>query len=357
MLNRNPASQMRTERLLADRAGLLRAAALLAAGEVVAFPTETVYGLGGNARQGEAVARIYAAKGRPSFNPLIVHVPDLAAAQAIARFTPEALRLAQHFWPGALTMVLPMRPDAGISSLVTAGLSTVALRVPAHPVARDLLRVFGGALAAPSANASGRISPTSAHHVMAPGAGLDGRIAAVLDAGACPVGVESTIIGWDGDAPVLLRPGGIAAEAIGAVLGRTPRAFEAGDQVSAPSAPGQLSSHYAPTARLRMNAVSADTGEVHIGFGTPGPFSLSATGDLTEAASRLFEVLHSADGTGRPIAVAPVPETGLGAAINDRLRRAAAPRPGGGGSPDDPIEGSSGLGGDAPGHTRPSETQ
>ncbi|WP_104493344.1 L-threonylcarbamoyladenylate synthase [Paracoccus denitrificans] len=308
-----------------DPRGVRTAAKLLAQGEPVAIPTETVYGLAGDARNPRAVARIYEAKGRPSFNPLIVHVPDLAAAGRIADFDDAALALARAFWPGALTLVLPLRPDAGIASLVTAGLDTVAIRVPAHPAAQEVLCVFGGPLAAPSANPSGRISPTTAAHAADPETGLGGRIAAVLDAGACPVGVESTIVGWLDGQPALLRPGGVAAEAIEAVLGRPLARSEA--DPDAPTAPGQLTSHYAPRASLRLNADAARPGEVLIGFGpVAGEMTLSETGDLTEAAARLFDLLHRADAEGRPIAVAPVPERGLGAAINDRLRRAAAPR-------------------------------
>ncbi|SIQ16934.1 translation factor SUA5 [Paracoccus thiocyanatus] len=308
-----------------DPQGIAAAAELLAQGEPVAIPTETVYGLAGDAHNAQAVARIYQAKGRPSFNPLIVHVPDLAVAERIAVFGDAARALARAFWPGALTMVLPLRPGAGIASLVTAGLDTVAIRVPAHPLAQAVLRAFGGPLAAPSANPSGRISPTAAAHVADPESGLGGRIAAVLDGGACPVGVESTIIGWADGRPALLRPGGIAAQAVEVVLDR-PLARPAA-QAAAPTAPGQLSSHYAPRASLRLNAQAARPGEVLIGFGpVPAEMSLSEAGDLTQAAARLFDLLHRADADGRPIAVAPVPEDGLGAAINDRLRRAAAPR-------------------------------
>ncbi|MBY0137575.1 L-threonylcarbamoyladenylate synthase [Paracoccus yeei] len=316
---------MQTRLLVPDDQGLAEASALLARGELVAMPTETVYGLAGDARDGRAVARIYEAKGRPSFNPLIVHLPDLGAAERIAVLDDAAHDLADAFWPGALTLVLPLRPGSGIAPLVTAGLDTVAIRVPAHPVAQALLRRFGGPLAAPSANPSGRISATTAAHVADPVTGLGGRIAAVLDAGACPVGVESTIIGWQDGRPVLLRPGGLPAEAIAAALGgpvATPRLDPA-----APNAPGQLTSHYAPRASLRLNATAARPGELLIGFGpVAGEMSLSEGADLAEAAARLFELLHQADAQGRPIAVAPVPETGLGAAINDRLRRAAAPR-------------------------------
>lgn len=316
---------MKTSILQPDPQGIAQAAALLAAGALVAIPTETVYGLAGDATNPRAVAAIYEAKGRPSFNPLIVHLADLDAAQRIALFDDQALALVRAFWPGALTLVLPLRPGAGIAGLVTAGLDTVAIRVPALAVARDLLRACGRPLAAPSANPSGRISPTAAGHVADAETGLGGRIAAVLDAGPCPVGVESTILGWVEGKPALLRPGGIAAEAIEAVLGG-PLAHPALDP-RAPSAPGQLTSHYAPRARVRLNATHARPGELLIGFGAVGgEMSLSEAGDPAEAAARLFELLHRADADGRPIAVAPVPETGLGAAVNDRLRRAAAPR-------------------------------
>ncbi|MFT4014846.1 MAG: L-threonylcarbamoyladenylate synthase [Paracoccus sp. (in: a-proteobacteria)] len=316
---------MHTRLLSPDDQGLAQASALLARGELVALPTETVYGLGGDARDGAAVARIYEAKGRPSFNPLIVHVPDLEHAERYARFDTAARHLAECFWPGALTLVLPLREGAGIAALVTAGLPTVAIRLPAHPVAQALLRHFGGPLAAPSANPSGRISPTSAAHVADPQTGLGGRIAAVIDAGACPVGVESTIIGWRDGQPLLLRPGGISAEAIEAALDR-PLIRPALDP-EAPNAPGQLTSHYAPRARLRLNVTVPRPDEVLIGFGpVRGQMSLSETGDLTQAAARLFDLLRRADETGLPIAVAPIPQTGLGAAINDRLSRAAAPR-------------------------------
>lgn len=316
---------MRTERLKSDGEGIAHAAKLLAEGATVAIPTETVYGLAGDARNGAAVAAIYAAKGRPSFNPLIVHLPGLAAAQRIAVFSDQAMALAAAFWPGALTMVLPLRPDAGIASLVTAGLDTIALRVPASAVAQELLRVFGGPLAAPSANASGRISPTAADHVLDPDGGLDGRIAAVLDAGPCPVGVESTIIGWEGDRAVLLRPGGVPAEALEQVLGHPLIRHTVTDD-AAPNAPGQLTSHYAPNAALRIDATDIRAGETHITFSRPGPFSLSPSGDLAEAAAQLFDMLRRADREGLPIAVDPIPDRGLGVAINDRLRRAAAPR-------------------------------
>ena len=315
---------METETLPATDEGLARAAGLLRAGALVAFPTETVYGLGGDARDDHAVAAIFAAKGRPSFNPLIVHVPDLAAARRVAVFDARAEAVAAAFWPGPLTLVLPLRAEAGISPLVTAGLATVAVRVPAHPVAQGLLRAFGGPLAAPSANPSGKVSPTRADHVLA---GLSGRVAAVVDGGACAVGVESTILGLDGP-PALLRPGGVTVEALEAALGAP---LVVGGSEVRPNAPGQLASHYAPGAAVRLGVAAPAAGEVFVGFGAcPGAdLSLSETGDLVEAAARLFHILRAADdlaGPGGRIGFAPVPEVGLGRAINDRLRRAAAPR-------------------------------
>jgi L-threonylcarbamoyladenylate synthase len=312
-----------TRTLAPDDVGIAEAARLLAAGELVAFPTETVYGLGGDARSDRAVARIYEAKGRPSFNPLIVHLPDLDAADRIAVVGTKARMLAQAFWPGPLTLVLPLREGAGISPLVTAGLQTVAVRVPAHPLAQRLLRAFGGPLAAPSANPSGRVSPTQAAHVLE---GLTGRIAAVLDGGPCAVGLESTIVLADPE-PVLLRPGGLPVEVLEAALGE---ALAVGGDAGKPTSPGQLVSHYAHEAALRLNATEARQGEVLVGFGpVKGALSLSETDDLVEAAARLFQLLREADRLAGPrgrIAFAPVPETGLGRAINDRLRRAAAPR-------------------------------
>ena len=312
-----------TETLAPDDTGLARAAQLLAGGELVAFPTETVYGLGGDARSDRAVARIYEAKGRPSFNPLIVHLPDLIAVERIAHVEPKARMLAQAFWPGPLTLVLPLRDGAGISPLVTAGLPTVAVRVPAHTLSQRLLRAFGGPLAAPSANPSGRVSPTRAEHVLE---GLAGRIAAVLDGGACAVGLESTIVLADSD-PVLLRPGGLPVEALEAALAEP---MSVGGDAGKPTSPGQLASHYAPDAPVRLNATEGREGEVLVGFGpVKGKLSLSESGDLVEAAARLFQSLRDADkmaGPGGRIAFAPVPERGLGRAINDRLRRAAAPR-------------------------------
>lgn len=304
-----------------DAAGLARAAAVLAEGWLVSFPTETVYGLGADARNDRAVAGIYAAKGRPSFNPLIVHLPDQAAAEALCVFNDDARRLAGAFWPGALTLVLPLRPGAGISKLVTAGLDTLAVRVPDHPVAQGLLRAFGGPVAAPSANPSGRVSPTTASHVAA---GLGNRIDALVDGGACGVGLESTIVSCSGR-PALLRAGGIPAEALEACLGQ-PLALP--DDPDTPVSPGQLASHYAPQGLVRLNVTQPEAGEVYLGFG-PGvaDLNLSPAGDLTEAAARLFDCLHRLDAMGaQRIAVAPIPDHGLGRAINDRLRRAAAPR-------------------------------
>ncbi|MGD9293636.1 MAG: L-threonylcarbamoyladenylate synthase [Roseobacter sp.] len=297
-----------------------RAAALLAAGELVAFPTETVYGLGADARNGRAVASIFEVKGRPHFNPLIVHLANVEHARSMVEWSGAAEKLAASFWPGPLTLVLPLKPDHGLSSLVTAGLSTVALRVPAHPTARALLAAFGGPVAAPSANPSGRISPTTAQHVLH---GLGGKIAAVLDDGPCAVGLESTIVCL-GKRPKLLRAGGIATEDIETALG-APLEAAAPEQISAP---GQLASHYAPDAPVRLDVMQPRADEVYIGFGDMTcTENLSRAGDLVEAASRLFDCLHRMNATGKPIAVAPIPHTGLGAAINDRLQRAAAPRP------------------------------
>ena len=296
---------------------LSQAASFLSKGELVAFPTETVYGLGADATNGRAVAGIFKAKNRPSFNPLIVHVPDLEAAERLAVFTPQARALATAFWPGPMSLVMPLRPDAGLSDLVTAGLDTVAVRVPAHPLAQQLLRLLGRPVAAPSANPSGKISPTTAQHVMA---GLEGRIAAVLDGGACPVGLESSIFGG---APIqLLRPGGISREAAQEVLGVP--VPDAADQTI--TAPGQLSSHYAPDAAVRLNSAKMDA--PHLGFGAgEADLNLSESGDLAEAASNLFAMLRQMDGLSQShFTVAPIPNHGLGLAINDRLNRAAAPR-------------------------------
>lgn len=304
-----------------DTSGLDRAARLLRRGGLVAFPTETVYGLGADATDDRAVARIFEAKGRPSFNPLIVHVPDLAAAAKHVEMTPLADRLADRFWPGPLTLVLRRKPGCKLSRLVSAGLETVAVRVPAHGGARDLLRLADRPIAAPSANASGRLSPTEATHVAD---SLGRRVDLILDGGPCSVGLESTVIDATGDTPVLLRPGGVSADEIEALIGRRiPRATE---EETAPASPGMLLSHYAPGLPLRLNADRAEPGEVLLGFG-PGSSvpTLSATGDLIEAAANLFRMLHDLDDPAahRGIAVAPIPEHGLGLAINDRLRRAA----------------------------------
>lgn len=313
-----------TETLLPSPPGLIRAADILRAGGLVAFPTETVYGLGGDARSDHAVARIFDAKGRPRFNPLIVHVPDLATARRYSQFDARAEAIAAAFWPGPLTLVLPLREDAGLSPLVTAGLDTVAIRVPAHGAARALLAAFDGPLAAPSANPSGKVSPTRADHVAA---GLTGRIDAIVNGGACAVGVESTILGLVGE-PRLLRPGGIPTEALEAALGHP---LATGGSAEKPNAPGQLASHYAPTAALRLNVTEPKQGETWVGFGpcNGAALSLSPAGDLVEAAANLFHILREADRIAGPagIAFAPVPNTGLGRAINDRLTRAAAPRP------------------------------
>ena len=320
--------QPATEILTPDANGIARAADLLRAGKLVAFPTETVYGLGGIATRPDAVASIYAAKGRPSFNPLIAHVADLDTARRIAHFSDMAEALAAAFWPGPMTLVLPLREGHGLAPGVTAGLETVALRIPAAPVAQRVLERVGQPVAAPSANPSGRISPTRAEHVIA---GLSGRIAAVLDGGACPVGVESTIVATD-PAPRILRAGGLSAEAISAALGLD---LAAGPVIedSTPTAPGQLTSHYAPSKPVRLNATAALDDEVWLGFGpvAEGQHTLSQSRDLAEAAANLFDMLHNLDdGPHTGIAVAPIPDTGLGAAINDRLQRAAAPRPRGG---------------------------
>jgi L-threonylcarbamoyladenylate synthase len=297
-------------------AAIAEAAALIRAGECVAVPTETVYGLAADATESRAVAGIYAAKGRPSFNPLIVHVPDLAAAERIAVFDDRTRDLAERFWPGPLTLVLPVRADAGIASLVTAGLDTIAIRVPAHRAMQALLAASGKPLAAPSANASGGISPTRAEHVAR---SLAGRIPLVIDDGATSAGVESTIV-MNGR---ILRPGPLSAEVLDAETGPRPSPGKEGI-----TAPGQLDSHYAPSKPVRLEATEAQTGEYLIGFGTvSGTESLSASGDLTEAAATLFDALHRADASSAAaIAVAPIPESGIGVAINDRLRRAAFPR-------------------------------
>ena len=311
-----------TELLKPDEAGLNRAASLLASGGLVAFPTETVYGLGADARNSLAVARIFEAKGRPRFNPLIVHVASVAEARRHVEWSDTAEALARAFWPGPLTLGRPLRAGSDLSDLVTAGLPSLAVRVPAHPLARRLLERFGGPVAAPSANPSGRISPTTAAHVAA---GLSGRIEAILDGGPCPVGLESTILGLTG-VPVLLRHGGLPVEEIEAVLGAAVARDTAPQTLTAP---GQMLSHYAPAAAVRLNAIERRAGELLLGFGEMDcDLNLSPNGVLTEAAANLFPHLHRLDARkAATIAVAPIPETGLGRAINDRLRRAAAPRP------------------------------
>lgn len=299
---------------------LALAARLLEAGGLVAVPTETVYGLAARADRDESVAAIYRAKGRPSFNPLIVHIPDLAQAEAIARFDSRARALADAFWPGPLTMVLPLRPDAAIAPAVTAGLPTVALRCPAHPVMRALLEAAGLPLAAPSANRSGAISPTCARHVVA---SLGAAVDAVIDGGPCETGLESTIVALRGDGSwQLLRPGPISPARIAQVVGRA--ALPVSD--ARIEAPGQLASHYAPGKPVRLDAAVAREDEFHIGFGTvAGDISLSPAGDLAEAAAGLYAALHAGAASLRPaIAVAPIPAEGIGLAILDRLRRAAA---------------------------------
>ncbi|WP_299352515.1 L-threonylcarbamoyladenylate synthase [uncultured Shimia sp.] len=313
---------MKTQTLTPDRAGFDCAAALLGEGQLVAFPTETVYGLGGDARDDMAVARIFEAKGRPRFNPLIVHVPSVDVAKQYVTWNDDADRLASAFWPGPMTLVLPLKPNSGLSTLVTADLPTLAIRVPEHTVAKKLLETFGGPVAAPSANPSGKISPTSAAHVTA---GLSGRIAAILDGGPCGVGLESTILGLS-DTPTLLRPGGLPSEAIEAALGAPLARHHTGDPLTAP---GQMTSHYAPGAPMRLNATDLHENEMLLGFGSvDATLNLSPAGDLIEAAANLFGYLHKMDALEpETIAVSPIPDHGLGRAINDRLRRAAAPRP------------------------------
>jgi len=320
--------------LPAGQAAAEAAAHSLAAGGLVAFPTETVYGLGADASNATAIAHLYAAKGRPSFNPLIAHVAELAAARRIGRFDWRATRLAQAFWPGPLTLVVPKADACPVADLATAGLDTVAIRIPAHPVAQAILRAFGGAVVAPSANISGHVSPTLACHVESD---LSGRIDLIVDGGPVEVGVESTIVGCF-EAPMLLRPGGLPRERIEAVLGeplaRPPADLESDE--SQPLAPGMLASHYAPRANVRLKADHVAPGEALLAFGPEIPpgieaaaavMNLSPTGDLDEAAANLFGYLRELDARApRAIAVMEVPEEGLGEAINDRLRRAAVAR-------------------------------
>ncbi|WP_112322371.1 L-threonylcarbamoyladenylate synthase [Oceanibium sediminis] len=320
-----------TIRLSNTPRGLRAAVAMLREGQLVSFPTETVYGLGADATNDRAVAGIFAAKGRPRFNPLIVHVPDLAEVEAIASVPQVAADLAAAFWPGPLTMVLPLRADSGLADLVSAGLPTVAVRVPADPVAQALLRALGRPVAAPSANPSGKVSATTADHVMQ---GLSGRIAGVLDAGPTGVGLESTILAVEPEGAVtLLRPGGLPIEAVEAMIGPVPRDTTPHGPGDGVRAPGQLASHYAPDVALHLNAEVADAGALWLAFGPlkgRRGISLSETGDLVEAAANLFAALHDIDAVARDagvrqVLVDPIPAHGLGIAINDRLSRAATP--------------------------------
>ena len=320
--------------LPAGDAALAAAARALAEGGLVAFPTETVYGLGADATNPAAIARLYAAKGRPAFNPLIAHVDDLAAARLIGRFDATALRLAETFWPGPLTLVLPRTPDCAVADLATAGLDTIAIRIPAHPVAREILRRFGRPVVAPSANLSGHVSPTTAAHVQGD---LAGRIDLIIDGGAVAVGVESTIVGIF-EQTMLLRPGGLPRADIERVLGQTLRQPppDADGNGARPLAPGMLASHYAPRTRVRLDAMQLEPGEALLAFGSnvisgidaaATVMNLSLRGDLTEAAANLFGHLRALDAQGaHGIAVMPIPDHGLGEAINDRLRRAAVGR-------------------------------
>lgn len=319
-----------TRMIKGDNSAATEAARCLAAGGLVAFPTETVYGLGADATDGLAVARLYEAKGRPSFNPLIAHVADAGAANALAHLDEDAKRLAAAFWPGPLTLVLPKAPLCPIAELATAGLDTVAVRVPAHPVAHAILAAFGKPVAAPSANRSGHVSPTTAAHVLGD---LDGRINLIVDGGPTPVGVESTIVACLGT-PTLLRPGGLPRKDIERALGRALAEMPPSDD--APRAPGMLHSHYAPQAKLRLDAETVRPGEALLAFGPELPpgaagasvLNLSERGDMVEAAANLFAHLRALDAGGATaIAVMRLPRMGLGEAINDRLRRAAAPRP------------------------------
>lgn len=325
-------TELTADTIFADAGGPDPAAHCLASGGLVAFPTETVYGLGADATNPTAIARLYQAKGRPSFNPLIAHVPDLAAAQRIAVFDDKSLKLAEAFWPGPLTLVLPKAPGCPVADLATAGLDTIAIRVPAHPVARDILRAFGKPVVAPSANVSGHVSPTTADHVRHD---LAGRIDLIVDGGPVRVGVESTIVGCLGT-PMLLRPGGLPRAEIERVLGmplaQPPSEVETNDVN--PLAPGMMSSHYAPRTPVRLRASQLNDGEALLAFGLAIPsdntatvMNLSRTGNLVEAAANLFGYLRALDKVGaRGIAVMPIPDHGLGEAINDRLRRAAIPQ-------------------------------
>ncbi|HEX8213851.1 MAG TPA: L-threonylcarbamoyladenylate synthase [Allosphingosinicella sp.] len=315
-----PNPPLRTEVRPYGKAAIAEAARLIAEGQPVVVPTETVYGLAADATSGEAVARIYEAKGRPAFNPLIVHVRDLAQAEELGDFSDAARAAASLYWPGALTIVVPRREGAGIAELATAGLPTIALRCPKHAAMQDLLKATAKPLAAPSANMSGAISPTSVDHVLKT---LEGRVALVLDGGRTTQGIESTIVSFIGDKVTLLRPGPVDFEELALFSRLSP-----GTSSGKIEAPGQMQSHYAPSKPLRLEALAAEADEWMIGFGDiKGEDTLSAKGDLAEAAARLFHALHRAEGSRkRGIAIAPVPATGLGVAINDRLKRAAAPR-------------------------------
>jgi L-threonylcarbamoyladenylate synthase len=313
--------------LPANRDAIVAAARVLGDGGLVAFPTETVYGLGADATNGAAVARLYAAKGRPRFNPLIAHVAEARAALALAQFSDDARLLAGVFWPGPLTLVLPKAESCPVSDLATAGLDSVAVRVPDHTIARDLLKAFGKPVVAPSANQSGHVSPTLAEHVRAD---LQGRIDLIVDGGPASVGVESTIVSCLG-APTLLRPGGVPRDVIERVLGH-PLVIADAPSDDTPLAPGMLASHYAPKSTLRLNAIDVRPGEALLAFGPDAPraattLNLSPSGDLIEAAANLFHHLRALDAAGATIAVMPIPNEDLGEAINDRLARAAAPRP------------------------------
>jgi L-threonylcarbamoyladenylate synthase len=321
-------SEMQAAILSATPDAIERAARLLRDGALVAFPTETVYGLGADATDERAVAAIFAAKGRPRFNPLIIHVPGLPEAEAVALFDTRARALAHEFWPGPLSLVLPRHAGSGLSLLASAGLDTVAVRAPAHPVAGALLRAAGRPVAAPSANRSGRVSPTEAGHVAAE---LGDKLALILDGGPSLVGLESTVLDLTGETPALLRPGGLPIEEVERLLGPIATAAPI---AGVPRSPGQLASHYAPALPLRLGARDARPGEALLAFGPEAPSGfaetlwLSRSGDLAEAAANLFALLRQLD---RPdftgIAVVSIPERGLGRAINDRLRRAATPRP------------------------------
>jgi L-threonylcarbamoyladenylate synthase len=327
-------TQFATRIVVAGDAAIAEAARVLAAGGLIAFPTETVYGLGADAGNGEAIARLYAAKGRPAFNPLIAHVASAVVARKLARFDAAAEKLAAAFWPGPLTLVLPKTPDCPVAALATAGLDSIAVRLPQHPVAQTLLRAFGGPVVAPSANRSGHLSPTTAAHVLAD---LSGRIDLIVDGGPTPVGLESTIVACLGERsgqPALLRPGGVPRAALEAVLGAALAQQTASRAESAPRAPGMLASHYAPRTRLRLDATQVGASEALLAFGPAlaqdaakavQVLNLSAGGNLIEAAANLFSHLRVLDHAGaNAIAVMPIPHHGLGEAINDRLRRAAA---------------------------------